>query len=71
MRLTRRLFLGGVSATALMAARAMATPATDLLLFGGGPNGGATPPFGFAYLTGADGAYLLGADGAYLYGVSP
>jgi hypothetical protein len=29
-----------------------------------------SPPAGFVYLTGADGAYLLGADGAYLLGVA-
>lgn len=29
-----------------------------------------TPPEGFSYLLGADGAELLGADGAYLLGVA-
>jgi hypothetical protein len=29
-----------------------------------------TPPAGFVYLLGADGAYLKGADGAYLLGAA-
>ena len=33
-----------------------------------GFGGGLTPPSGYVFLLGRDGAYLLGADGDYLLG---